>query len=275
VSTGVRVRARKSLGQHWLTDRKALRKIVAAAELRPGETIVEVGPGTGLLTEVLATTDNRVVAVEVDDGLAERLRQRLSSNDRVSVLNRDVLEATPEELLAEGGGGVPYVLVGNLPYFIGTAIVRRFLDAVVRPRSLVVTLQAEVAESIAAPAGQMSYLSVEMQTRADARILFYLPPSAFKPPPKVRSAVVRLDVLDASEAEVDDRGAFLALVRAGFAAPRKRIRNSLAIGLRIAAPEAAAMLADANLDPDRRPATLGMSDWRDLYFAYRSHDRAH
>ena len=156
-----------------------------------------------------------------------------------------------------------------MPYFIGTAIVRRFLGAAVRPRRFIVTLQAEVAESIAAPPGRMSYLSVEMQTLVSARVLFYLPPKAFKPPPKVRSAVVRLDVLEASEAEVDDREAFLTLVRAGFAAPRKRLRNSLVIGLRIEAPEAAAILSDAGVDEGQRPALLTLPDWQSVYFAYR------
>jgi 16S rRNA (adenine1518-N6/adenine1519-N6)-dimethyltransferase len=164
-------------------------------------------------------------------------------------------------------------VVGNLPYFIGTAIIRRFLESRVRPRRLIATLQAEVAESIAAPPGRMSYLSVEMQTLVSARLVFYLPPKAFKPPPKVRSAVVRLDVLDTSEAEVDDRGAFLALVRAGFAAPRKRLRNSLAIGLRIAAADAGVVLAEAGVDGDQRPAALSIEDWRTVYFAWRSRGR--
>jgi 16S rRNA (adenine1518-N6/adenine1519-N6)-dimethyltransferase len=270
MSATVRARPRKSLGQHWLTDRKALRRIVEAAEISPEDSVIEVGAGTGLLTETLGGRGKQLIALEVDERLAGDLRRRFAGDDRVSVLEQDVLQVTPEELLMSGRGSVPYVVVGNLPYFIGTAILRRFLEARVRPRTLIVTLQAEVAESIAAPAGRMSYLSVEMQTLASARVLFYLPPHAFKPPPKVRSAVVRLDVLEASDAEVDDREAFLALVRAGFAAPRKRLRNSLAIGLRIATSEAAAMLAEAALGPDQRPALLSVADWRDLYFAYRS-----
>ena len=263
-------RPRKSLGQHWLTDRAALRRIAVAARVTEEETVIEVGAGTGLLTRLLAERARRLIAVEVDEGLAIRLEERFSGDDQVAVLRRDVLEATPEELLVGGGGRVPYVVVGNLPYFIGTAIIRRFLEATVRPRRLIVTLQAEVAESIAAQPGRMSYLSVEMQTLASAKVLFYLPPKAFKPPPKVRSAVVRLDVLETSDAEVDDREAFLALVRAGFAAPRKRLRNSLAIGLRVPAPEASAILDEAGVDADQRPAVLTLPDWQSIYFAYRA-----
>jgi 16S rRNA (adenine1518-N6/adenine1519-N6)-dimethyltransferase len=267
---GTRVRPRKALGQHWLTDRKALRRIAEAAQLSDIDTVIEIGAGTGLLTDLLAERASRLIAVEVDERLAGAQREKFAGRASISILQRDVLEIPPEELLVAGGGRVPYVVVGNLPYFIGTAIIRRFLEATVRPRSMIVTLQAEVAESIAAPPGRMSYLSVEMQTLASARILFYLPPRAFKPPPKVRSAVVRLDVLDASDAEVDDREAFLALARAGFAAPRKRLRNSLAIGLRIPPSEADEMLSAADVDPEQRPATLTLADWREVYFAWRS-----
>jgi 16S rRNA (adenine1518-N6/adenine1519-N6)-dimethyltransferase len=265
----LRARPRKSLGQHWLTDRSALRRILEAAEIQDDESVVEIGAGTGLLTELLADRACKLTAVEVDERLALRLRERFSRRENVTVVAGDVLEMAPEEALAAGGGGMPYVVVGNLPYFIGTAIVRRFLEASVRPRRIVVTLQAEVAESMAAPPGRMKYLAVEVQTLAEAKVLFHLRPRAFKPPPKVRSAVVRLDVLDTSDAEVDDREAFLALVRAGFAAPRKRLRNSLAVGLRIPPSEAGEMLSRAGVDPEQRPANLSLADWREVYFAYR------
>ena len=120
-----------------------------------------------------------------------------------------------------------------------------------------------------APPGRMSYLGVEVQTLAMAKVLFRLAPRAFNPPPKVRSAVVRLDLLEPAEVEVDDRDAFLSLVRAGFAAPRKRLRNSLAIGLRISPAEAGEMLSLAGVNPEQRPSNLNLGDWRELYFAYR------
>ena len=269
VSVHSRARPRKSLGQHWLTDRAALRRIVDAAEIREGETVLEVGAGTGLLTSLLADRADKLVAVEVDDRLASRLTEKFKGNEHVTVLASDVMETSPEELLVVGRGSIPYVVVGNVPYFIGTAIVRRFLEARVRPSRLVITLQAEVAESLAAPPGKMSYLGVEVQTLADASVLFHLPPRAFKPPPKVRSAVIRLDVRDTSDVEVDDREAFLSVVRAGFAAPRKRLRNSLAVGLRVSPSEAGEVLSRAGVDPGQRPANLSLSDWREVYFAYR------
>ena len=229
-------------------------------EIRDDETVIEIGAGTGLLTGLLAERATRLIAVELDERLASRLGERFAGCDNVAVLASDVLEISPGELLTAGGGSMPYVVVGNLPYFIGTAIVRQFLEATVRPRRLVVTLQAEVAESMTAPPGRMSYLGVEVQTLAMAKVLFRLAPRAFNPPPKVRSAVVRLDLLEPAEVEVDDRDAFLSLVRAGFAAPRKRLRNSLAIGLRMPTRKADAIIERAGLDGGRRAADRSPGD---------------
>jgi 16S rRNA (adenine1518-N6/adenine1519-N6)-dimethyltransferase len=270
VSVSGRVRPRKALGQHWLSDRKALNRIAEAGEIGDDDTVIEIGAGTGLLTEELAKRAKRLIAVEVDERLAEKLRGRFADDSNVSVLQADMLTTPAEELLVLGNGRVPYVVVGNLPYFIGTAIVRRFLQAMIQPRWMVVTLQAEVAESMTALPGRMRALSVQTQMLASARILFYLPPKAFTPPPKVRSAVVRLDVLDAPEVEVDDHDSFFNLVHAGFAAPRKRLRNSLAIGLGVAPDESSGILAAAGLDPTQRPAQVSLAGWRDLYFAFRA-----
>ncbi|MGH6962654.1 MAG: rRNA adenine N-6-methyltransferase family protein, partial [Dongiaceae bacterium] len=123
--------------------------------------------------------------------------------------------------------------------------------------------------SMAAPPGRMTYLGVEVQLVAAAEILFYLPPDAFTPPPKVRSAVVRIETRETPDVEVDDRERFLGLVQAGFAAPRKRLQNSLAIGLGVTAGAAGAILAEAAVDPSQRPAALMTADWKRIYFAYR------
>ncbi len=264
-----RNRPRKSLGQHWLVDRRLLNRIAAAADPGPEDTVLEIGAGTGLLTDALAQRAARLIAVEIDPDLAERLRQHFIDRPDVSVVAADALSVPPEELLTAAGGRPPYLLVGNLPYFIGTAIVRHFLRAAVRPRQLLVTLQADVAERITAQPGRMSYLSVETQLFAEARILFFLPPSAFRPPPKVHSALLRLDTRDRIAVDVDDPEAFLRLVQAGFAAPRKRTRNSLAVGLRASPSQAGAMLYAAAIDEGLRPASLNLEDWARLYMAYR------
>lgn len=262
-------RAKKSLGQHWLVDHKVLRRIADAAEIGPGETVVEVGPGRGALTDVLAERSWRLICVELDRELAPALRERLAGSRNVTVVEGDVLDLPVEDILNAGRGGMPYVVVGNLPYYIGTAITRKFLTSKLRPERLVVMLQAEVAERMTAQPGEMSYLAVETQLYAEARLLFRIPARAFRPPPKVQSAVVRLDVRDSPDVEVDSQEAFLELVQAGFAAPRKRLRNSLAIGLRMEGSQAAAILSEAKVDAGQRPAMLSLEQWRDIYFAWR------
>jgi 16S rRNA (adenine1518-N6/adenine1519-N6)-dimethyltransferase len=263
------LRARKALGQHWLVDRDILRRIASAARFTDEDTVIEVGAGKGALTRFLAERARRLIAVEVDPRLADSLRERFAGRPNIAVVETDVLETPLAELLERGGGRLPYVVVGNLPYFIGTAIIRRFLREAVPPRWMIVTLQQQVAENMAAQPGRMSYLSVETQLSAEARVLFRIPPRAFSPPPKVHSAVVRLDVHDTPQFEVDDRDAFVSLVQAGFAAPRKQLRNSLAVGLRISAADAEALLREADLSPTARPADLDLMDWRELYFAHR------
>lgn len=260
---------RRALGQHWLVDRRILARIARAADFTSDDTVVEVGPGTGLLTALLARGASRLIAVEVDPNLAAALRERFRGRDNVSVLESDVLALAPEEILSQGGGRLPYVVAGNLPYSIGSAVVRHFLNARAQPRWLLVTLQSEVAHSMAAGPGRMSFLSVEVQYYTQPRVLFEVPPQAFRPPPKVRSAVLRLDVLDGAAVEVDDREAFFRLVQAGFAAPRKHLRNALAIGLELRAADTEAMLIEAGLDPIRRAQTLTLNEWASLYGAYR------
>jgi 16S rRNA (adenine1518-N6/adenine1519-N6)-dimethyltransferase len=262
-------RRRRALGQHWLVERRILARITRAADFTPGDTVVEVGAGSGLLTALLARRASRLVAVEVDPDLTAALQDRFQNRDNVSVLKSDVLALAPEEIVSRGGGALPYVVVGNLPYSIGSAIVRHFLAANAQPRWLLVTLQLEVARNMAARPGRMSFLSVETQYYARPRVLFEVPPEAFRPSPKVRSAVIRLDVLGGAAVEVDDRSAFFRLVQAGFAAPRKHLRNALAIGLECRAVEAEAMLVKAGLDPSRRAQTLTLDEWATLYGVYR------
>lgn len=263
-------RTKKSLGQHWLTDGRILSRIAEAAGIQAGDTVVEIGPGTGLLTKRLAERAQRVIAVELDDELARALAAEYAGSDAVRVLHADALETEPAEVLRQGEGGPPYVVAGNLPYNVGTAILRRYLRAPEPPRRIVATLQAEVARRTAAGPGRMTYLGVEMQTFAEARVLFRVPPRAFRPPPKVDSAVVALDVRPRPLVERGEIDGFLALVRAGFAAPRKRLRNSLAVGLRAEGSEVDALLAKAGVDGERRPATLSIDDWRAVYRAYRA-----
>ncbi len=155
----------------------------------------------------------------------------------------------------------PYVVVGNLPYNVGTAIVRRFLESTRPPKRLVVMLQREVAASMTAPTGDMGLLGVSVQVYAQAKRLFNVPPRAFYPPPRVVSSVVRLDLREQPLVTIEERERFFRVVRAGFSAPRKQLRNTLAQGLDVPAADAAAMIEAAGLEPTLRPQQLSLDDW--------------
>jgi 16S rRNA (adenine1518-N6/adenine1519-N6)-dimethyltransferase len=267
------IRSRKSLGQHFLTDRRVLQRILAAAALSPADTVIEVGSGKGVLTQALASAAGKVIAVEIDEGLCGHLRRRLAARANVEPACGDILSLSPDELLARAQASPPYVVVANLPYYIASAVLRHFLESTQPPTRMIVMVQAEVGQSIAAPPGRMSLLSVSVQFYARARVLFYVPPRSFQPPPKVRSAVIRLDVRPEPAVAVDDRQAFFQLVQAGFAAPRKQLRNALALGLSIEPASASSLLDSANIDASRRAQTLSLDEWGRLYRAWRGNGR--
>ncbi len=260
---------RRALGQHWLVDRRYLWRIAEAARPDPQDTVIEVGAGPGNLTRYLLPHCARLVAVEVDQELAHRLQGRFGEASHLWVVRADILQVAPGELLALAGAGPPYVVVGNLPFSIGTAVVRHFLRASPPPRWLVVTLQLEVAQNVVARPGDMTLLSVEMQLLAEPRLLFIIPPRAFRPRPKVYSAVMRLDVRPGPAVAVDDMEAFLRVAQAGFAAPRKQMRNSLALGLKVPTQMVEEMLRAADIDPARRPGELTLEEWARLYQVVR------
>jgi len=259
--------ARKSLGQHFLTDTRALRRIAAACELREGETAIEIGAGLGALTAELSPRATHVVAIELDRGLAEQLRQRFAGTN-VSIVEGDALELGPVELLAQAGGTGSYVVAGNLPYNVAQPLLRHWLEVRPAPRRLVVMVQAEVADNIVARPGAMTLLSVSVQLYGEPRVLFRLPPTAFYPPPKVRSAVVRIDVAPQARAQVADIDAFFRVARAGFSTRRKQLRNALANGLAVDAATAADLLAAAHIDPTLRAQALSLDGWAALERAW-------
>ena len=254
-------RPRKSLGQHFLTDPRIANRIVAAAELTTGDTVVEIGPGTGILTRRLAERAGRVVAVELDQRLASELPGRLDYPDNLTVHQGDARRVEIADLV---GVGAAYKVVANLPYYAAAPIVRRFLESESSPSLLVVMVQREVADAMTAAPGAMTLMSVATQFYAEASVVAQVPPRAFRPPPKVSSTVVKLAVRAAPAASVPDTERFFALVRAGFAAPRKQLRNSLMQGTGAGGDTVSAALADAGIDSQRRPATLTIEEWGNL-----------
>lgn len=234
--------------------------------------VLEIGPGTGALTRHLVGRGAQVVAIELDDNLAAGLPNKLGNPPNLTVVEADARTLDLEPLL---GPATSYKVVGNLPYYAANPIIRRFLElesreSITRPQLIVATLQEEVAHSITAGPGKMGLLSVAVQYYATPRLVCSAPPRAFRPPPKVKSAVVRLDVRDTPTVKVADEEKFFDLVRGGFSSPRKQLRNSLAHGLGVTTEVVARLLAGACVDGTRRPATLSMEDWADVYGAWEA-----
>ena len=254
-------RPKKSLGQHFLVDRRVLSRISAAAEISPHDVVVEVGPGRGILTKHLAERAGRVVAVELDEALASRLSGDLADRPNVEVVCADAREL---DLASLAPPDVPYKVAANLPYYAALPILRRFLEAEHKPELMVVMVQREVARKIAAAPGDMGLVSVAVQLYGRPRIVSYVPPRAFRPAPKVTSAILRIDLYPRPALDLDTEK-FFQLVRAGFSAPRKQLRNCLRDGLSLSAESADAILLGAGIDPTRRPQTVSIEEWGSLY----------
>jgi 16S rRNA (adenine1518-N6/adenine1519-N6)-dimethyltransferase len=258
---GAGLKARKSLGQNFLVNDNVRDNIIEAAGLSAGDTVIEVGPGLGILTEKLASHAGRVIAVELDDSLAERLTNRLVRFTNIHIINADILSLDLNSLIKHG----TYKVVANIPYYITSPILRFFMQAELRPSLMVIMMQEEVALDVTAKPGAMGFLAVSMRLFSIPRLICRVPADCFYPAPRVDSAVVRFDILPRPAVEVGDVEGFLELVHAGFGAPRKQLHNSLAIGLGLEPAAAEKILVRAGIDSHRRPGTLTLDEWSALY----------
>jgi len=250
----------KGLGQNFLVEDAALRKIAALADLGPEDAVLEVGPGLGNLTRYLALSARSVVAVELDGSLFPVLRAVLAPYPNVRLIQGDILAFSTTELMQVGG----YVVVANLPYYITSAVIRHLLSGELRPRRAVLTVQREVAERLCAAPGDMSLLALSVQVYGKPEIVARLPAHAFYPAPRVDSAVVRLEVYPQPVIPADRLEQFFRLAKAGFSQKRKTLRNALAGGLGIPAVQSGELLEAAQIDPRRRAETLSLEEWGKL-----------
>lgn len=252
--------ARHALSQNFLADPEVLDAILAEAGPGPGDRILEIGPGLGLLTGGLLASGASVVAVELDRGLVAFLRDRFEAPlaaKRLRLIEGDALDQDLVRLVEP-----PYEVVANLPYHITSPILHALLGETPRPRQAVLMVQREVAERIAAPPGKMSYLSVFVQYHARVRIAFRVPPEAFEPEPAVESAVIVVEPYPADDRlAAADEEALWRLVQAAFRERRKMLHNVLARQLPVDADRVAAALSASGIDPDRRPQTLAVGEW--------------
>lgn len=251
---------RKGLGQNFLVEQKALKKIVNSAELSKEDTVLEIGAGLGSLTRLLALAAGEVKAVEIDQRLLPVLNEVVKPYQNVQVIAGDILTLDPGLIIGKSG----YVVVANIPYYITSAIIRHLLENPVKPSRIVLTMQREVAERICAEPGDLSLLALSVQVYGKPRISAIIPAQAFYPAPKVDSATLRVDLHPQPIFNDRQREQFFTLIRAGFSQKRKKLRNTISAGLHLPAETAADLLRAAGIDPGRRAQTLSLVEWKTL-----------
>ncbi len=254
--------AKKSLGQHWLTDDDALSAMVAAAEVGPGDIVLEVGPGVGTLTQKLVKRATKVVAVEFDELLARELPYRVPDGG-LEVVNEDILKFDLTSLPKH------YKVVANIPYYLTSNLLRVLCESTNPPYKMALLVQKEVAERVVAGPGSMSLLSVSVQFYCDVSLGEVVPAKLFTPPPKVDSQILKLTYIGPKFNDVDAKK-FFQVVKAGFSERRKKLRSSLAGGLRLSKQEVEERMNAAGISPDKRAQELALGDWHRLYQAFNT-----
>lgn len=245
---------KKELGQHWLKDREILSSIADAAELSDSDTVLEIGPGLGTLTSELLRRAGRVVAVEFDRDLAAKLPGQFPGK-KLDVITSDILSFDLSVLPSD------YKVVANVPYYITSKIVEKLMTAKNRPSQIVLLVQKEVAERLAAGPGDMSMLSVSAQVYAEVSLGPIVRAEYFTPPPKVDSRVVIMRSRVKPIVDENIERNFFRLVKAGFSARRKKLSSSLAGGLSISKQQAIDLLNNVDIDPNLRAQDLSLEQW--------------
>lgn len=252
---------KKSLGQNFLFDENVLARIVEAADLQPDNEVLEIGPGLGSLTEQLAKSARRVVAVELDDRLIPILADSFTAVPSIEIIHGDILEQNVSALFSR-----PYKVVANVPYYITGAILRHLLQAEQKPTTMVLTVQKEVADRMTAVPPNMSLLAVSVQIYGRVTNVTTLKAGAFWPRPDVDSAVVKIDLFNEAERPLPfaEEKRFFRVVKAGFSQKRKQLQNNLR-QLGLDKPTVRTLLSEIDFDGRRRAETLTVQEWLSLY----------
>ena len=257
------IKAKKSLGQNWLIDPAAHEKIIATLAPQVGETILEVGPGTGLLTRHLVNSGANIVAIEKDEVLASQLAKKFPT---VKIITGDVLKLDVETLIGNWkteNGKCCYKVVGNIPYYLTSHLIRLTLEEWPQPQRIVFLVQKEVAECAVAKPPHTNLLSLSIEYYATASIVGLVNRSSFDPMPEVDSAILKIQP-DNRQLTIDYRRKFFRLLHIGFASKRKQLVNNLSVGLKIDKDEIVKIIKNAGLDPQIRPENLSFEQWNKL-----------
>jgi 16S rRNA (adenine1518-N6/adenine1519-N6)-dimethyltransferase len=274
------IKAKKSLGQNFLKDQKALERIVAAAELKENDNVLEIGPGKGALSRELMKAAGKLIMIEKDDDLAEDVArkfqisnhkyqinskpQNLNFKNRAAVISGDILEVNLPEVI-EQNDFQNYKVVANIPYYITGKIIRLLFETKYQAKLVVLLVQKEVAERICAEPGHLSILAVSVQCFGVSEIIAQVPKESFDPQPKVDSAILKITPHEKSFfKDKQEEKAFFALVKAGFGAKRKTLVNNLFSSLSLDKNEVALILKKVGLQPTQRAQELSTSDWKKL-----------
>ncbi len=254
------LRADKRLGQNFLVDQAALNKVVEAANIEASDTVLEIGPGLGSLTYLLASKARRVVAVELDQRLIPVLHQVLDPFQNVEVILGDILQINLNKVMQTSG----YLVVANIPYYITSNLIRQLLETQTSPRRMILTVQKEVAERICAQPGEMSLLAISVQVYGQPVVAATISAGSFYPSPKVDSAVVRVDLYPEPKIDPGLLKTFFKLAKAGFSQKRKTLKNALSGGMHWLPNDTEWVLEMAEIDPRRRAETLALDEWSNL-----------
>lgn len=252
----------KSLGQNFLTDKSIIDEIIEGADIGPEDTVIEIGPGIGVITREAARRAKRVIAVEIDKNLIPILDETLAGLDNVKIINEDILKLDTKQLVS-GEKPENVKIMGNLPYYITTPIIMKLLEEGVKAESITIMMQKEVADRIRALPGTKAYgaLSVAVQYYCTAEKILEVPRSAFIPQPNVDSAVLRLFMRREKPAELTDEKLFFKCVKAGFSQRRKTLLNSMQVLKGTDRDLIRDSLEAAGIDPARRAETLTIEEF--------------
>jgi len=252
--------AKKWLGQHFLVDGRVVERLIKSANLNQGESVLEIGPGIGIISKELLKISNSVIAVEKDLEMARVFKGIFKDSRRLRVIARDILKLNPEEDLPKN-----YKIISNLPFNITSPVIRYFLETKNKPISMVLIIQKEVAERIVAEPGKMSILAVSVQFYAKPEVINFVSNNSFWPKPKVDSAIIKIVPRVTSRIKGVDEKIFFRLVKIGFSSPRKKLANNLADGFQIPKERVEDLLKKVNIHSQERPQDLRLEAWLGLY----------